>query len=166
MRSRFLLTMLLLLAAAFQPLAAQELSPEALSAIQSASHARARLTGEGWHRLAGSATSPAASPDGAQLYLAAGRGGEPTTPIALSRVAQVQVARGSHAGSGAKIGGGIGLGLSLLAIAITAGDDWAAPTAGQAIAGTILNTAFGAGVGALIGLASPRWHTVYGVDPP
>ena len=166
MRNRFIVPALLYLSGALAPAAAQQLSPETVQQISSASRARARLAGEGWHRLAGSTTSPAASADGAQLYFAAGREGEPITPVALSRIAQVQVARGSHAGSGAKIGGGIGLGLSLLAIAVTAGDDWAAPTAGQAIAGTILNTAFGAGVGALIGLASPRWHTVYGVDPP
>jgi hypothetical protein len=166
MRFQFIVPALLVLSGAFAPAATQQLSPETIQQISTASRARARLAGERWHRLAGSAVSPAATADGTQLYFAAGREGEPIKPIPLSQISQVQVARGSHAGSGAKIGGAIGLGLSLLAIAVTAGDDLAAPTAGQAIAGTLLNTGFGAGVGALIGLASPRWHTVYGVDPP
>jgi hypothetical protein len=166
MRPRPLLTTLLLLAAAHTPLAAQELSPEALQAIHNASRARVRLAGEGWHPLNATAADSAGAANGGLLYLGNGRAGQPPGAVPLSQIAQVQVKAGSHAGSGAKIGGAIGLGLSLLAVAVTAGDDWAAPTGGQAIAGTFVTTAFGAGIGALVGLTAPRWRTVYGVDPP
>jgi hypothetical protein len=166
MRSRLVFPTLLLLTGLLAPAEAQQLSPQTLQQINAASRARVRLAGEGWHRLRGNAASPAASPDGERLYVATGRSGEPVTAVPLSEVAQVQVARGSYAGNGAKIGGAIGLGLSLLAIAVTAGDDWTAPTGEQAIVGTVFTTALGAGIGALVGLTAPRWHTVYGVDPP
>jgi hypothetical protein len=165
MRRRPILIALLLLPGPFPGLAAQELSPETLQAIHSASRARVRLAGEGWHRLTAADSSGVAA-GGASIFIGAGRAGQPAGAVPLSRVAQVQVKAGSHAGSGAKIGGAIGLGLSLLAIAVTAGDDWAAPTGEQAIAGTMVTTAIGAGIGALVGLTSPRWRTVYGVDPP
>ena len=157
MRPRPIVTALLLLAGLSASVAAQELSPETLQAIHNASRARVRLAGAGWRPLTGAA-------GGASMYVG-GRGGQPSA-VPLSQVAQVQVKAGSHAGSGAKIGGAIGLGLSLLAIAATAGDDWAAPSGEQAIAGTMFTTAFCAGIGALVGLTSPRWRTVYGVDPP
>ena len=161
MRPRPIVTALLLLAGLSASVAAQELSPETLQAIHNASRARVRLAGEGWRPLTGAGADAAG---GASMYVG-GRGGQPSA-VPLSQVAQVQVKAGSHAGSGAKIGGAIGLGLSLLAIAATAGDDWAAPSGEQAIAGTMFTTAFGAGIGALVGLTSPRWRTVYGVDPP
>ena len=76
------------------------------------------------------------------------------------------MARGSNAGKGAFIGGGIGLGLSIVAVIALSGDEWTTPSAGQAVAGMLLNTAAGAGIGALIGSASTRWRTVYQADAP
>lgn len=164
MRSRPILTALLLTGLS-GPAVAQELSSETLQAIQHASHARIRLAGEGWRSLTRTAAGSEAS-DGATFYVGSGRAGQPPGAVPLSQVAQVQVRAGSHAGSGAKIGGAIGLGLSLLTIAVASGDDWTAPTGGQAIAGTAVTTAIGAGIGALVGLTSSRWRTVYGIDPP
>jgi hypothetical protein len=165
MRSRFAVAVLLSLGGALAPAAAQQLAPETIQQISAASRARVRLAGEGWHPLAGSAAGPVASADGAQLFLAS-RAGGPVTTIPLSQAVQVQVARGSHAGSGARIGGAVGLGLSVLSMLVASTDEWTSPTAGQVIGGVIGTTLFGAGVGAVIGSASPRWRTVYGVDPP
>jgi hypothetical protein len=157
MRSTPALAALLLLAA-LTPLAAQELSPEAREAIHNASSARVRLAGEGWRPLAGTS--------GALLYVGAGRTGDPAGAVPLDRVAQVQVRSGSHAGSGARIGGAIGLGLSAVALLLASTDSWTSPTGGQVVSGLIGTTLFGAGVGALVGSSSPRWRTVYGMDPP
>ena len=165
MRSRPALIVILLAAAAVRPLAAQALSAEALEAIHHAASARVRLAGEGWRPLAGTTADSADAAGGAMLYVN-GRAGEAPGAIPLSRVAQVQVKAGSHAGKGAKIGAAIGLGLSLLAVAAASGDSWTAPTTGQAVAATLSTTAFGAGIGALVGLTTPRWRTVYGIDPP
>jgi hypothetical protein len=166
MRPRPLVIALLLLAASLAPAGAQELSPEALQAIHSASGARVRLAGEGWRPLAGTAAdSSGSTADAAQLYVG-GRAGLAPGPVPLSRVAQVQVRAGSHAGNGAKIGGGVGLGLSLLTMLLASTDEWTSPTTGQAITGVIGTTLFGAAVGGAIGSASPRWRTVYGIDPP
>lgn len=167
MYPRPIVAALLLLAGPLAPLAAQGLSPETLQAIHNASRARVRLAGEGWHPLSGTGADSAGVAAGeASIFIGPGHAGQLSGAVPLSQVAQVQVKAGSHAGSGAKIGGAIGLGLSLLAIAVTAGDDWTAPTGEQAIAGTMMTTAIGAGIGALVGLTSPRWRTVYGVDPP
>jgi hypothetical protein len=148
----------LLLLAALTPLAAQELSPEAREAIHNASQARVRLSGEGWRPLAGTS--------GALLYVGAARVGDPGGAVQLDRVAQVQVKAGSHAGSGARIGGAIGLGLSVVGLLLASTDSWTSPTGGQVVSGLIGSTLFGAGVGALVGSSSPRWRTVYGMDPP
>jgi hypothetical protein len=166
MRSRLALIVLLLTAAALRPLVAQALSAEALEAIHHAATARVRLAGEGWRPLAGTAADSAGTTAGEAMLYITGRAGEAPGAIPLSRVAQVQVKAGSHAGKGAKIGAAIGLGLSLLAVAAASGDSWTSPTTGEAVAATVSTTAFGAGIGALVGLTSPRWRTVYGIDPP
>ena len=167
MRPRPILTALLLLAGTLTPLAAQELSPEALQAIHNASRVRVRLAGEGWHPLRGTtADSASITASEPMLYVGNGRAGRPPGAVPLSRVAQVQVRAGSHAGSGAKIGGAIGLGLAALGLLVASGDEWTSPTTGQVVSGLVITPLFGAGVGALVGSASPRWRTVYGVDPP
>jgi hypothetical protein len=167
MRPRSLVTALLLLAGPLTTLAAQELSTEALQAIHSASRARVRLAGEGWRPLTGTAADSAGgAATGALLYVGSGPSGQPSGAVPLSQIAQVQVRSGSHAGSGAKIGGAIGLGLTVLALIAASGDEWTSPTAGQAVGSLIVTPLFGAGIGALVGSASPRWRTVYGVDPP
>ena len=89
-----------------------------------------------------------------------------TPPLPVSRITQIQVPHGSHALLGGKIGAGVGCGLSLLAIAVTAGDSWTSPTPEEAGRGIVALTLMGAGVGALIGSASPRWRTVYDASVP
>ena len=164
MRSHTILTVLVLLGSQAVPAVAQELSPETLQAINTASRARVRLGTEGWHRLAG--TGSGMSADGGRVYVREGSGGSSLTEVALGDVRELQVARGSNAGKGAFIGGGIGLGLSIVAVIALSGDEWTTPSAGQAVAGMLLNTAAGAGIGALIGSASTRWRTVYQADAP
>ncbi len=81
-------------------------------------------------------------------------------------VAAIEVYDGmrNRAGKGARIGGGIGLGLGLLVVVSAASDEWTAPTAGEAIAAVALSTAVYAGVGAMIGAAvkQPRWRPLGG----
>ncbi|MFL5517261.1 MAG: hypothetical protein ACJ8DJ_13965 [Gemmatimonadales bacterium] len=164
MRAHSVVTVLLLLVGRGLPAAAQELSAETLQAINSASRARARLGDAEWHRLAD--TGRGMSADGARVYVQDGATTSSLTEVALPEVRELQVARGSNAGKGAFIGGAIGLGLSLVAVIALSGDDWAAPSSGQAVAGMLVNTAAGAGVGALIGSASTHWRTVYQADAP
>ena len=161
MRAHAVVTALLLLTRVI-PASAQELSAETLQAINAASRARVRLGDEGWHRLAG--TGRGMSADGGRLYVRDGKADSSLTEVALGDVRELQVARGSNAGKGAFIGGAIGLGLSIVAVIALSGDDWATPSAGQAVAGMLVNTAAGAGIGALVGSASTHWRTVYGAD--
>ena len=164
MRSHAVATALLLLAGHAVPAMAQELSTETLQAINAASRARVRLGDEGWHRLAG--TGRGMSVDSGRVYVRDGRSDSSLTEVALGDVRELQVARGSNAGRGAFIGGGIGLALGIVAVIALSGDDWTTPTAGQAVAGMLVNTAAGAGIGALVGSASTRWRTVYPADAP
>src|SRR3954465_7949443 len=181
MRAHSVVTVLLLLVGRGLPAAAQELSAETLQAINSASRARARLGDAEWHRLPpcrprprrGDAewhrladTGRGMSADGARVYVQDGATTSSLTEVALPEVRELQVARGSNAGKGAFIGGAIGLGLRLVALIALSGDDWAAPSSGQAVAGMLVNTAAGAGVGALIRSASTHWRTVYQADAP
>lgn len=164
MRSHAVATALLLLAGHAVPAMAQELSTETLQAINAASRARVRLGDEGWHRLAG--TGRGMSVDSGRVYVRDGSADSSLTEVALGDVRELQVARGSNAGKGAFIGGGIGLALGIVAVIALSGDDWTTPTAGQAVAGMLVNTAAGAGIGALVGSASTRWRTVYPADAP
>jgi hypothetical protein len=164
MRLHAAVTALLLLAGHAVPAMAQELSTETLQAINAASRARVRLGDEGWHRLAG--TGRGMSVDSGRVYVRDGRSDSSLTEVALGDVRELQVARGSNAGKGAFIGGGIGLALGIVAVIALSGDDWTTPTAGQAVAGMLVNTAAGAGIGALVGSASTRWRTVYPADAP
>lgn len=164
MRSHAVFTVLLLLAGHAVPGMAQELSTETLQTINAASRARVRLGDEGWHRLAG--TGRGMSADGGRVYVRDGSADSSLTEVALGDVRELQVARGSNAGKGAFIGGGIGLALGIAAVIVASTDDWTTPSAGQAVAGMLVNTAAGAGVGALVGSASTRWRTVYPTDAP
>src|SRR3954451_25169232 len=164
MRAHSVVTVLLLLVGRGLPAAAQELSAETLQAINSASRARGGLGDAAWHRLADTGRGMPA--DGARVYVQDGATTSSLTEVALPKVPELQVARGSNAGKGAFIGGAIGLGLSLVAVIALSGDDWAAPSSGQAVAGMLVNTAAGAGVGALIRSASTHWRTVYQADAP
>ena len=75
---------LVLLGSQAVPAVAQELSPETLQAINTASRARVRLGTEGWHRLAG--TGSGMSADGGRVYVREGSGGSSLTEVALGDV--------------------------------------------------------------------------------
>jgi len=91
-----------------------------------------------------------------------------TLSLAARSVSKLQVSRGrkSHAGKGAKIGGGVGAGLGIILSAAAAADDdcFGCPEVGvdTAILVAALFGATGAGIGALIGSAShsEHWATV------
>jgi hypothetical protein len=85
----------------------------------------------------------------------------------MNQVTRIQVPAGSRAGGFAKVGGAVGLAFGILGVAEISGEDsWVSPTPGEAAAAMTITTALGAGVGALIGAAVPRWKTVYASDGP
>ncbi len=85
-------------------------------------------------------------------------------PLSISQIAEIQVTNGSHAGNGAKIGGLVGAGLALFAVAACSGSNSICqPSTGQAVGAVVELTFLGAGVGVLIGSLSPRWKTIYAV---
>lgn len=144
---------------------AQTLSPEAMQQVNVASRIRVRLaSGEGGTLYAPAIDSGSLSYTGSRLLGQSGNLAQLPLPLPVSRITQIQVPHGSHALLGGKLGAGVGCGLSLLAIAVTSGDGWTSPNqAGRAI---VALTLIGAGVGALIGSASPRWRTVYNAPAP
>lgn len=82
--------------------------------------------------------------------------------IPPQRVTELELFDGmkSGAGTGALIGGGFGLGLALIVVVASSGDEFTSFTAGEGIAVVALNTALHAGIGAIIGSAvkKPRWR--------
>jgi hypothetical protein len=164
MVSHTVVTALLLLAGRFLQAAAQEVSTEALQAINTAAHARVRLPDGAWHPLAGNGHG--GSSDGTMVYVRGDGAGSAPTEVPVRDVRQLQVSHGSNAGKAAFIGGGIGLALGITAVIAASSDDWTTPNGGQAIVGMLFFTATGAGIGALIGSASTHWQTVYRADAP
>ena len=146
---------------------AQTLPPEAIQQVNAASRIRVRLTsGEQATLYAPAIDSGSLSYTGSRFLGHGGSLAQLPPPLPVPRITQIQVPRGTHALLGGKIGAGVGCGLSLLAIAVTAGDSWTSPTAEEAGRGVVALTLIGAGVGALIGSASPRWRTVYSAPAP
>ena len=146
---------------------AQTLSPEAMQQVNAASRIRVRLaSGERGTLSAPAIDSGSLSYTGSRVLGQVGSLAQLTPPLPVSRITQIQVPHGSHAFLGGKIGAGVGGGLSLLAIAVTAGDSWTSPTPDEAGRAIVALTLIGAGAGALIGSASPRWTTVYSAPTP
>jgi hypothetical protein len=146
---------------------AQELASGVSHQISAASKVRVQLVGGQWGTLHQPGLDTAGLSYTGSRFLNRGGGYvQLATPLPLAQVTQIQVPNGSLAGRGARIGGALGLGLSLLAIAATSGDSWVSPTTGQAVGAAIAWTATGAGVGAIIGSASRRWTTVYKTAAP
>jgi hypothetical protein len=146
---------------------AQTLTPEAVQQVNAASQIRVRLaSGERGTLYAPGVDSESLSYAGSRLVGSTGSLAQlpPTLPVAQIRL--IQVPHGSHARLGSKIGAAVGCGLSLLGIAATSGDNWTFPTPEEAGFGIVALTVVGAGVGALIGSASPRWRTVYDAPAP
>jgi hypothetical protein len=140
---------------------AQALAPEVIDQINTSAKLRVSLSDGG----RGTVYSPAADSTSLNFKHSAmpNRGG-PTVelpgPFQVAQVTKIQVAQGTNAGKGAMIGGAIGAGLVLLAVAGTSGT-YAAPSTGQAVTAAVVWTGIGAGIGALIGGHSTHWRTVY-----
>jgi hypothetical protein len=153
----------LLLVAGSAKMYAQHLPPPVIQEIHAASKIRVQLIGGGgWRTLHAPAVDSASLSSSHSGFLPGTvPSGELEAPLPVTQVSQIQVLQGSHARTGARIGGAVGLGLSVLAVAITAGDGWVSPSTGQAVRAVVGWTALGAGLGAAIGSLSPRWTTVY-----
>jgi hypothetical protein len=162
MRGHPIVAAFLLAATLSVEVCAQQLPLDVIQQISAASKLRVQLGGRDWRTLhAPTVDSVSLSSRTDRFSGGASHHLSREVSVGLAEVTQIQIARGSHAGSGAKIGGAVGLGLSLLAVAVTSGDAWVSPTTGQAVGAVVGWTAIGAGVGALIGSTSPRWITVY-----
>src|SRR5258708_14750822 len=141
----------------------QALAPQIVEQINAATRVRVRLvTGSRGTIYAPRADSTSLTFDRSSFL---NRGGSVVTlpaPLAVGQIAAIDVMDGSHAGSAAKIGGGVGAGIALLA-----GGGWPGtlcqPTTGQAIGAVVVWTIIGGAVGALFGSGSPRWRTIYAV---
>jgi len=137
------------------------LSPRAIEDINAAAVVRVRLTAGRRSMLyapqADSTTlryrrSPMPNHDGSLVQLA--------PPLQVADMVEIQRPIGTNAGHGAKSGAGIGAGLAVLALFAASGTEFS-PSARHAVAAVTIWTFIGAGVGALIGVGSKGWETVY-----
>jgi len=162
MRGSRVVFCLLLLAGAPVLASAQELGADVVGQINASSKARVRLIeGPRATLYSPKADSTSLGFKRGEFVNHAGSVVQLPQPLGVAQVAEIQVAKGSNAGKGAKIGGGIGAALALLAVAAMSGDPYVSPTTGQAVTGVVAWTLIGGGVGALIGSASTRWKPVY-----
>ena len=146
---------------------AQALTPDARQQVNAASRIRVRLaSGERGVLEAPAIDSGSLSYTGNHLLGSSGSLTQLPPPLPVARITQIQVPHGSHALLGGKIGAAVGCGLSLLGIAAASGDGWTSPTPQEAGFAIVVLTFVGAGVGAVIGSASPRWETVYDIPAP
>ena len=153
---------LLILAGVPTLVVGQTLSSAAIEQINASSKAKVRLV-EGGRGTVYQPTADSSSV-GFKRSEFLNRGGntvELPSPFEVNQVREIQVKVGSHAGKGAQLGGVIGATLALAAVLVTSGDPYVSPSTGQAVGAVVVWTGIGAGVGALIGKASPRWKTVY-----
>jgi hypothetical protein len=153
----------LVLAAAPVLARAQALSSQLVEQINTSTRARVRLvTGSRGTLYAPRADSTSLAYDRSEFLNRGGSVVALSAPLPIGQIAEIQVSNGSHADNGAKIGGGVGAGLALLAVAACSGSI-CQPSTGQAVGAVVVWTFIGAGVGALIGSLSPRWKTIYAV---
>jgi hypothetical protein len=153
---------LLILAGMPGLVAGQTLSSAVIQQINASSKAKVRLV-EGGRGTLFSPTADSSSV-GFERSEFLNRGGNTVnlaSPFEVNQVREIQVKVGSHTGKGAKIGAGVGAALALIGVIALSGDPYLSPTTGEAATGVVVWTGIGAGVGALIGAASPRWKTVY-----
>jgi hypothetical protein len=142
---------------------AQVLSSGIVDQINASTRVRVRLReGRQGNLYAPRADSMSLTYDRGEFLDRGGRLVKLPPPLSIRQLAEIKVAQGSHAGSGARIGAGVGAGLAILAIVVCQGT-LCQPSSGEAAAAVVVWTVAGAGVGALIGSLSPRWHTVYAV---
>lgn len=131
--------------------------------LEAAGHARIRLA-SGWAAV----ESPRLHGDSVRFTRGtmSDRGGRPVPlrpPLALGDVLELRVPAGNRAGTGALWGGAIGAGLGFIVAlaAASSGPCFACPTAEESFIAVPVLAAVGAGVGALVGLGTTRWRTVY-----
>ena len=162
MLARRLVTSSLLLFVVSSRAGAQELAPDVVRQISAASVVRVTLADGGRRTLYHPAVDAGGLAYSDTLGLGNHRHVEPAPPLPMAQVTRIQVPGGSHARGGATVGGILGLGLGILGVReASAEDSWVSPTPGEAVGAMMITTALGAGVGALIGAAMPRWNTVY-----
>jgi hypothetical protein len=146
---------------------AQTLTRDALQEVNAAPRVRVRLaSGERGTLYAPAIDAGSLSYTGNRLLGSSGNPAQLPSPLPVAQITQIQVPHGTHALLGGKIGAAVGCALSLLVIAGTSGDGWVSPTPGEAGFAVVALTVVGAGVGALIGSASPRWKSVYDTSAP
>jgi hypothetical protein len=163
------LTLLLLATSVLgRPLGAQAFQPadrQALVAsIDSASRVRVRLS-TGWATL----EEPRVRGDSLQFRRGStntqgGRVVPVQGPLALADLLEIRVPAGHRTLRGALWGGAIGAALGLALWVGASSEDsqgLGAPTDNEAFVVVPILTAVGAGVGALLATASPRWRTIY-----
>lgn len=139
----------------------QALAPQIVEQINAATRVRVRLvTGNRGTLYAPRADSAVLAFDRSAFFNSGGSVVVLPPPLAIARVAQIDVPDGSHAGHGAKIGAGIGAGVALLAVAACSGSICGV-TAGEAVGAVAVWSVIGAGLGAVFGSGSPRWRTIY-----
>ncbi|HTR19429.1 MAG TPA: hypothetical protein VMH88_01135 [Gemmatimonadales bacterium] len=88
-------------------------------------------------------------------------------PLPVAEVSRIELQNGSHAGTGALIGGSVGLAFGMVMIVAFANDEFFSEgmSTGDYVALGAIPTAGGALLGTLIGAAVPRWKTVYPAEP-
>src|SRR5918995_168061 len=82
---------------------AQQLSPEVIQWISAASKIRVQLQEGRWRTLHAPAADSVSLSYGDGRFPSGAGGNVRASSLAVTQLAQIQVARGSHAGSGAKI---------------------------------------------------------------
>jgi len=140
----------------------QTLDSQIVEQINAASKVRVRLvTGARGTLYAPRADSMSLATTAASLCMGRWRG---TTWVpSIGQIGEIQVTKGSHAGHGATLGGGVGLGLALLAVALCSpATAFAILRRGGCTCGCRVHL-IGTTVGALIGSISPRWKSIYDV---
>jgi hypothetical protein len=162
MRGNRVLYCLLLLGGAPVLASAQELGSDVVGQINASSKARVRLI-QGPRATLYSPKADSTSLDfkRGEFVNHAGSVVQLSQPLGVAQVEEIQVAQGTHAGKGAKIGAGVGAGFILLMLVVNKAIDGYPPTTGQAVGGVVAWSLIGSGIGALIGSASTRWKPVY-----
>lgn len=141
----------------------QALAPQIVEQINAATSVRVRLVTGGRGTLhAPRADSTSIAFERSAFLNSGGSVVAMPAPLAIGRIAEIDVPDGSHAGSAAKVGAGVGAGIAILAVAGCQGTI-CEPTASQAVSAVVLWAVIGGAVGALFGSGSPRWKTVYAV---
>jgi hypothetical protein len=165
MRGSRVVPFLVLLARAPVLVSAQELGSDVVGQINASSKARVRLI-EGPRATLYSPKADSTSLEfkRGEFVNNAGSVVQLSQPLGVAQVAEIQVANGTHAWKGAKIGAGVVAALALLATAVSSSSEdngYYSPSTGETVSGVVVFALIGGGIGALIGSTSTRWKPVY-----